>query len=194
MIITTKENLLKYKESCMEQARKEYEEKMQESSHCKKSDAFSTENTCYQLTGENPWADGLLPAFTAPCTLRESWAILRPHAKQITLCFSPTSDAVYWELFDLQNEDGETRHFCYDHSLLAEDCADIACGSTYLTTYWSKAKGEAEPTYEEVTLTSIPNGDAMYDGKGDIEFCCKCQSVKSPQKEEIIPVSTLLYL
>ena len=101
-----------------------------------KSKEVSPGQEYYIITASNSEADGLLPVGAAGLSLRDSREVLFTHAKKRTLYIAPTFDAVYWETFELQGEEGQTYHFCFDYAMLEKDFPEIVAGGTYQTTYY----------------------------------------------------------
>lgn len=156
-----------------------------------KSREVSPGQEYYTITASNREADGLLPANAAGLSLRDSREKLFIHAKVRTIHIAPSFDAVYWEAFELQGEDGQTYHFCFDYALLEANIPEIAAGGTYKTSYWSKARWGNSLIRAEVIVCTLPDADEIYSGQGDIALCCECRLKDEPDTVQKIPVSTL---
>lgn len=143
--------------------------------------------TYYTLTAVSKDADGLLPETALPLRLRDSYDVLIPHAKERTFYLSPHFDEVYWEHFTLQDAAGGVHHFCYDHGLLkSEECANLA--GEHQITYWQKVQWGNPRVNAMVMIEQIPDPDTVYDGGGNLVYCCRC---RAGDEEVYIPVSTL---
>ena len=141
----------------------------------------------YTLTAVSKDADGLLPETALPLRLRDSYDVLTPHAKERIFYLSPHFDEVYWEQFTLQDAAGGVHHFCYDHGLLkSEECANLA--GEHQITYWQKARWGNPRMNATVIIEQTPDPDALYDGNGNLAYCCRC---RAGDEEVYIPVSTL---
>lgn len=145
----------------------------------------------YTITDKCEKADGLMPADVAGIPIRDSWEKLRNHARKREICIAPTFDEVYWELFELQNEDGQVFHFCFDYALLESNHVRIRKGEIYQTSYWNKVRLGNPLTNAKVRVLSLPDPGEIYDGQEDIVFCCQCTLECSPEDVFSIPLSTL---
>lgn len=156
-----------------------------------KSQEVPTGQAYYQMTVSYDDADGFLPADAAGLSLRESREKLFLHAKERTIYIAPSFDAVYWETFELQDENGKIFHFCFDYAMLEAEDSDIVAGATYQTSYWSKVRWGNPLANAEVTVCAISDPDAIYSGQGDIALCCECRLKDDPDTVQRLPVSTL---
>lgn len=146
----------------------------------------------YKITVSHDDANGLMPTDAAGLSLRDSREKLFPHAKERTIYIAPSFDAVYWETFELQDKDGKTFRFCFDYAMLEAEFPKIVTGATYKTSYWGKAKWGDPLANAEVTVCTLPDPDAIYNGSGDIALCCECRLDDDPDTIQKIPVSTLI--
>lgn len=145
----------------------------------------------YTITDKCEKADGLMPVDVAGIPIRDSWEKLRSHARKREICIAPTFDEVYWELFELQNEDGLVFHFCFDYALVEAGSVGIKEGDIYQTSYWSRVKLGNPLTHARVRVCSLQDPNEVYDGHGDIMLCCQCKLECNPEGTFRIPVSTL---
>ena len=87
----------------------------------------------------------------------------------------------------MQDAAGGIHHFCYDHGLLkSEECANLA--GEHRTTYWQKVRWDNPRINATVMVEHVPDPDALYDGSGNLVYCCQC---RAGDEEVYIPVSTL---
>jgi len=146
----------------------------------------------YTIHIKDSEADGMIPSDFVPCTYAESREKLFVHAQHRTVYISPSFDGVYGEEFDLLNAKGEKVHFRYDYALLSPNAPQIQAGKQFRTCYWSNV-GFCNPlTDETVSVTSITDPKAIYDGKTDVNLCCTCELSHEAIRTEILPVSTLI--
>lgn len=145
----------------------------------------------YTITDKVEKADGLMPADVAGLSIRDSWEKLRSHARKREICIAPTFDEIYWESFELQNEDGRVFHFCFDFALLESNPVRIREGEIYQTSYWSKVRLGNPLTNAKIRVLSLTDPDEVYDGYGDIMLFCQCRLERGTEGELRIPVSTL---
>lgn len=146
----------------------------------------------YKMTVSHDDADGLVPPDAVGLSLRDSREKLFPHAKVRTIYIAPSFDAVYWETFELQDENGKTFQFCFDYAMLETEFPGIVTGDTYKTSYWGKARWGSPLANAEVTVCALPDPDAIYNGEEGVALCCECRLNGDPDTVQKVPVSTLM--
>lgn len=156
-----------------------------------KSQEVSAGQAYYQMTVSYDNADGLLPTDAAGLSLRNSRQKLILHAKERTVYISPSFDAVYWETFELQDDNGQIFCFCFDYAMLEAEHPEIVAGNTYQTSYWSKAQWGNSLANVKVTICTLTDPNEIYSGQGGITLCCECSLKDDPNTVQRVPVSTL---